>query len=175
MHEHTGAVADAGTLLSTAALCLVLAATLVLCRRLAGEWSRLPDRATPATHAGMGAVMVYAMVATPARPLLVAGGATCALVAGLYCHRALGRGRVLETSERMHLLATAGTALVMALVLLVVERGTGLTIALLTCLLVCGTVFARRPVGLSRRPRQHPSDLPHLAMTAGMLVMVWGM
>jgi hypothetical protein len=174
MHEHTSVVVDAGTLLSTAALCSVLAATLVLCRRLAGEWARLHDRATPATHAGMGAVMVYVMVATPTRPVLVVGGTTCVLIAGLYGHRALGRGRTLERFERAHCLATAGTALVMALVLLVVDRGTALTISLLTCLLVCGVIYARSTAGRHRRARQHPSDVPHLAMTAGMLVMVWG-
>jgi hypothetical protein len=174
MHVHASTPVDAGAVLAAVALCSVLAATLFLCRRLVREWTQRQDVTTPATHAGMGLAMVYAMVASPARPVLLVGGAACVLAAGLHARRALGHGRPGEPHDRVHLMATAGTALVMALMLLVVERGAALTAALLACLVVCGVVYAHASGERSGRNRRHPSDLPHLAMTAGMLVMVLG-
>jgi hypothetical protein len=173
MHEHSAA-AVSGTLLSALLLCSVLAATLVLSRRLVEDWTRLHDRTTPATHAGMGAVMVYTMVVQPARPVMIAAGAALLLAAGIQCRRVLGRGRAFTRLERIYLFATAVSALVMALMLLVVERGTALTAALLACLLVCGVIYAGTAVAGKPGNRRNPSELPPLAMTAGMAVMIGG-
>jgi hypothetical protein len=175
MHEHTGAAVGPGSLLGAVVLCAVLAATLVLCRRLVGERGLVPDRATSVTHAGMGAAMVCTMVFSPARPLLVAGGTACVLAAGFHCRRALGRGRPSGRAERVHRLATAGMALTMALMLVVVQPGTALTVVLAGCLSICGGVYGASAARSSRNRGRDPSELPHLAMTAGMLAMVSGL
>ncbi len=174
MHEHAGTALDAATLLHVAVMCSVLAATLFVCRRLAEDWPRLQDRVTPATHAGMGAAMLYTMLAPPARPVLVGGGAAFALVAGALCRRAIGRGLLLGRSERASLLATSGTTLVMALMLLVAERGAAVTVVLLVCLLGCAVVYTRSAARSPRIRRQHAPQGSYLAMTTSMAVMVAG-
>jgi hypothetical protein len=174
MHEHAGTAGDAATLLHVLVLCSVLAATLFVCRRLAEDWPRLQDRFTPATHAGMGAAMLYTMLAPPARPVLVGAGAVFALVAGALCRRAVGRGPLLGRSERASLLATSGTTLVMALMLLVAERGAAMTLVLLVCLVGCAMVYIRSAARSPRIQRQHAPDGSYLAMTTSMAVMVAG-
>lgn len=173
MQEHVSAAIE-GTLLYAVALSGVLAATLVVIRRLAMDWGRIDDHATPAAHAGMGAVMILVMVTPSARPVLVVAAAVFALVAAVFCGRALCLRRSTSLPARYNYLATAGTAMVMALVFFVGGHGPGLTIALVTSLLICGAIYARSAVQANRGVRTTDvlSEGPYLAMTASMAAMV---
>jgi hypothetical protein len=173
MHEHTGALLGDPSLLHVAVTCAVLAATLFAVHRLAGEWARLHDLATPLAQVGMGAAMVYMMVLPEAQPPII-GVVALFVLAGAFCHRTL----LWWTSQGAtgpSALVTPGMvmAVAMALMFLEAQAAPVLRAALLLSLLGCAAVYARSMV-TSRRAddrTQWASGGIHLTLTVGMVAM----